>query len=115
MILLLLEDDLRVARGIVRVTGTLGHQALHAVDLAGAKAALAAHHVDVVIADLWLAKGESGLDFLHWARDHHSTAKRVLTSGALPPQDPADPPVHEAFLPKPFGRMELSLLLGDRS
>jgi len=109
--LLLLEDDERVARGIGRITATLGHEAVHSPTVTGAKQALQTEHFDLIIADLGLENGESGLDFLNWARAEFPHVRRVLTSGAMQPAEyPVEPPL-QLFLHKPFGKTELAEIL----
>lgn len=112
MRMLLLEDDERVARGILRITTTLGHEAVHARKVEEAKNALRTRSFAVIFADLGLAEGESGIDLLRWARGAFPEVRRVLTSGAVRPRDFEIQPPMQLFLPKPFGRTELALVLG---
>ncbi len=113
MRMLLLEDDERVARGVVRITTTLGHEAVHTKTVQEAQTALRAHVFDLILADLGLGSGESGIDLLAWARKECPQVRRVLTSGALRPTDYALEPPQQSFLHKPFGRKELVELLGE--
>jgi hypothetical protein len=113
--MLLLEDDDRVARGIVRITATLGHEAVHTRNIDDAKSALQAQSFGLILADLGLGNGESGIDLLRWARSSVPEVRRVLTSGAIKPADyPIDPPM-QVFLHKPFGRSELANVLAGRA
>jgi DNA-binding NarL/FixJ family response regulator len=73
--------------------------------------ASASRDVDIVIADLALEGQESGVDLLHWLREHRPDVRRVLTSGSTRPQVTIDSP-EQAFLSKPFGRLELAEILG---
>jgi DNA-binding response OmpR family regulator len=111
MRLLLLEDDERVARGVVRIAEALGHFAVHARSVPEAKGALQSQAFDIVISDLGLEGGESGLDLLNWARFEYPEIRRVLTSGAIFPADYTVDPPRQEFLHKPFGRAELTALL----
>lgn len=113
MKVLLLEDDDRVARGILRLVTTLGHEPLHARRLDEAKSALAAGDVALVLADEGLGEGESGIDLLEWARRNHPGIRRVLTSGASPPPGFQVVPREQTFLLKPFGKTELAQLIAS--
>jgi DNA-binding response OmpR family regulator len=111
MRLLVLEDDEVVARGVVRLAGVLGHRATCARNLDEAKSSFLAQPFDLVLADFGLREGESGLDFLAWVKDAAPQVIRVLTSGAQTAIDANAQTLVQRFLPKPFGRAELLLLL----
>lgn len=111
MRMLLLEDDDRVARGIVRITTAMGHEAVWVRSIIESKRALSEQSFDVILADVGLDDGESGLDLLDFARNAFPNIRRALTSGAIhPPDFIVDPPM-QVFLGKPFGRAELAELL----
>jgi DNA-binding response OmpR family regulator len=107
MRMMLLEDDDRVARGIVRITVALGHEAVHCRTIDCAKRAMQEQPFDLILADLGLGQGECGLDLLHWARERFPGVRRVLASGAVYPTGFAIEPPMQVFLRKPFGRAEL--------
>jgi DNA-binding NarL/FixJ family response regulator len=114
MKVVILEDHDLVAAGLQRVLRNLGHEGLHMRRVLEAQAALQTHQeVDVVIADLGLGFGESGLEFLSWLRQHFPSVRRILTSALGRPDDFPDEPPLQLFLQKPFGRSELAALLNE--
>jgi DNA-binding response OmpR family regulator len=115
MRMLLLEDDERVARGIVRITLALGHEAVWTRTLAESRKVLQELPIDVILADVGLDEGESGLDLLDHARTTYPHIRRALTSGAIRPAGFVVNPPTQVFLNKPFGRAELVTLLQDNT
>lgn len=115
MKMLLLEDDEKVARAIARIVTLLGHELVHVSNVRDAREAMQSGDVSLVVADLGLEAGESGLEFMSWVGEHHPTVRRVLTSGAAQPRGFVSVPPLQLFLTKPFGRKELTELLGSPS
>src|SRR4051794_18640580 len=118
MKILVLEDEEIVARGLLRTLRYLGVQGVHAQTISSARELLSADSsgFDAIIADVGLSDGESGINFIIWARQHYREVRRIAISGAseYPPEVRRSPP-HEMFLPKPIGRKELEELFASWS
>ena len=105
--MLLVEDELQLARLLVRLLDALGADAVHAIS--GAEALLhAAEPFDLVLLDLTLpdVDGHSVRRSLH---DAGLSARYVLVSGGLTPDDEraAVSSGFDAALPKPVGPEDL--------
>ncbi len=111
MKVMFLEDDERVARGLVRLVSAMGHEAVHVRTVEEGVAQLKGAGFDVVVADLGLTQGQTGLDLLKWVAQECPDVRRVLTSGAVRPSGFVEDPPRQIFLNKPFGRLELNRLL----
>lgn len=116
MRVLVLEPDTLVARGLARTLALLGHEARCPTTAAEARAALEADPVvDVIFAAQHLAPGAHGTEFLRWAAARLPGARRVLMSAFPCPPDFVEQPGVQLFRAKPFGRLELEVLLSPRS
>lgn len=111
MQILMLDDDERLGRSVSRLLRRFGHQPRHVRTITEARLAVADLLPDVVIADLGLAKGEQGIDFIQWIAVAHPAVRRVLSSGTRPPANFDNDPPRQVFLPKPFDAAELSKAL----
>ena len=101
MRVLLIEDDALVRRTLAE---TLAEEGIEVDGLANAEDALvllgAGQVPDVLVADIDLGAGLSGLDLASIARERHPAAEVVLISGTAP--DPGLLGCRERFLRKPF-------------
>jgi CheY-like chemotaxis protein len=109
MRVLLIDDDALVRQMLAE---TLAEEGIEVDGLASAEDALvllAAGPVpDVLVADIHLGAGLSGLDLASAARERHPEVEVVLISGTQ--SDPGQRPLgrRERFLPKPFEPMALA-------
>jgi DNA-binding NtrC family response regulator len=108
--MLLVEDDDRVSRSLVRVASTLGIEIVPTRTLEEARKALETGDFVAVVADLALEAKESGAELLEWLRVNHPRIARVLVSGLPAPENFATAMPMQQFLQKPFGRDELEVL-----
>ena len=108
----MVDDHEVIVRTIGRLFRVLGHEAVVVQTSALGRDAVEQLRPDVVIVDLRLQEGESGVDFLAWVAANHPEVRRVLTSGAAMPEDFVVEPGRQVFLPKPFGAAEVKLALG---
>jgi DNA-binding NtrC family response regulator len=110
MRVLLIDDDALVRQTLA---DTLADEGIEVDGLANAEDALvllgAGQVPDVLVADIDLGAGLSGLDLAGIARERHPAVEVVLISGASPgrPGQPALGP-HERFLRKPFAPSALA-------
>jgi DNA-binding NtrC family response regulator len=109
MRVLLIDDDPMVRQTLA---DTLADEGIEVDGLANAEDALvllgAGQVPDVLVADIDLGAGLSGLDLAGIARERHPAVEVVLISGASPgPGQPA-PGRHERFLRKPFAPAALA-------
>ena len=109
MRVLLIEDDALVRQTLAE---TLADEGIEVDGLGNAEDALillAAGQVpDVLVADIDLGAGLSGLDLASIARERHSRVEVVLFSGSQP--DPGQRPLgrRERFVRKPFAPAALA-------
>ena len=109
MRVLLIDDDALVRQTLA---DTLAEEGIEADGLACAEDALvllrAGQVPDVLVADIDLGPGLSGLDLAAIARERHPAAEVVLISGSAP--DPGQPALgrRERFLRKPFAPAALA-------
>jgi len=103
MRVLLIDDDALV-RGTL--AETLAAEGIEVDGLANAEDALvllgAGQVPDVLVADIDLGPGLSGLDLVSIARERHPAVEVVLISGMVPAPDGHAVGRHERFLSKPF-------------
>jgi signal transduction histidine kinase len=109
---LLVEDDREVATLTRELLASLGFAVTHA---AGAEAALDAlvnaHQIDVVLSDIMMPGGVSGLQLAREIRNRHPRLPIILTTGYVEAAaDLKDGEFH--LLPKPFGLETLADALG---
>ncbi len=103
----MVDDHEIIVRTVGRLFRVLGHEAIVVLTSAEGRDAVERLRPDVVIVDLRLQNGESGIDFLTWLAAHHPQIRRVLTSGASMPEGFVIEPGRQTFLPKPFGAAEV--------
>lgn len=116
MRILVVEDNILVADGLVRILAHLGHEPHKAMTLVEARTILdKLGSVEAAMVDAGLRAGDHGLDFVKWLKTHHSTTRRILISGLDRPIDFIDELPIQCFLKKPFGRKELEQLFGAPS
>ncbi len=113
MKILFLEDDLRVASGVVRLVKNMGHEMIHARNISEATAAVKAGGIEAVLTDLGLPNDESGIDFVHWVATEYPAMPRVLTSGGSKPSNYVVSPPYQLFMYKPFGRQDLQQMFDE--
>lgn len=106
---LVIDDNQSVAKATVMYLKSRGIEAFPVFAPDEAIRMLASDSYDVVISDLEMKHSLTGLDVLAAAKEYQPTAKRVLTSGAMKP-DELDPEV--PFLPKPASIGEIDLAIG---
>jgi CheY-like chemotaxis protein len=104
MRVLLIDDDPLVRQTLA---DTLADEGIEVDGLANAEDALvllgAGQVPDVLVADIDLGSGLSGLDLAAIARERHPAVEVVLISGKPPPgPGQPQPASHERFLQKPF-------------
>jgi signal transduction histidine kinase/CheY-like chemotaxis protein len=109
---LLVEDDREVATLTRELLASLGFVVTHA---AGAEAALdalaSAHQIDVVLSDIMMPGGVSGLQLAREIRNRHPRLPIILTTGYVEAAaDLKDGEFH--LLPKPFSLETLADALG---
>jgi two-component system, response regulator PdtaR len=113
MRVLIVEDEPIIAMHLAMLVAELGHEVCAtAASAAGAIASATAHNPDVILMDIRLAQGSSGIDA---ARDLHAQqARRCIflsanldapTRAALQPYEPID------FVGKPILRIALQRAL----
>ncbi len=107
MRVLLIDDDALVRQTLA---DTLAAEGIEVDGLANAEDALvllgAGQVPDVLVADIDLGPGLSGLDLAHIARARHPAAEVVLISGTA--LDPCHLGCRERFLRKPFAPTALA-------
>ncbi|MEM9725592.1 MAG: PAS domain-containing protein [Pseudomonadota bacterium] len=108
---LVVDDQPEVGRALMEAAAMLGHQARAARDIASAMEALAELHAEdaedtpLLLADIALAGGESGLDLATRAQRAHPALRVVFVTGKPTPQTLAQGAI---VLLKPVGLAELS-------
>ena len=109
MRVLLIDDDPLVRQ---LLADTLADEGIEVDGLANAEDALvllgAGQVPDVLVADIDLGPGLSGLDLAGIARERHPAVEVVLISGTAPPPGRVSPDRHERFLQKPFAPAALA-------
>ena len=109
---LVAEDDPRVRRLTLRRLVSLGYRAVEAADGPEALGLLAdGSRVDLLLTDLTMPGGMSGLDLLARARELRPGLPVVLTSGYAGPEDLRHLPHGTGWLPKPHTTPELARAL----
>ena len=109
---LVAEDDPRVRRLVLRRLAFLGYQVLEAVDGPEALRLLGnVTGVDLLLTDLTMPGGMSGLDLLRHARELRPGLPAVLTSGDAGPDGLRDLPHGTGWLPKPYAAPDLARAL----
>lgn len=115
MIVLVLDDDRPVARGVTRLLVTFPGVVSHAAGtLVEGRALVIDLQPDVVVVDLGMLRGEvgAGAPFLEWLQSAGRPGGRVvLSSGGARPAAFVTDPSH-VWLPKPYGRPKLAAAIG---
>ncbi len=96
---LVVEDDVTLAKVLTYFIAERGHQCVVVRDVASALSALLAGAFDVVVSDKCVRDG-SGIDVLRCAQQKWSSARRILISGSEPEQ--SDQSLSHEYLEKPF-------------
>jgi DNA-binding NtrC family response regulator len=109
MRVLLIDDDALV-RGLLM--DTLAEESIEVGGVANAEGALvllgAGQVPDVLVTDIDLGAGLSGLDLASIAQERHTAVEVVLISGTSPAPGRASLERHERFLRKPFAPAALA-------
>lgn len=108
--ILFVEDEPELRLLIGDTLQDLGHQVQLAVDALEATRFLAQAAYDVVISDVTMPGGVSGIELAELVRDSYPASKVILVSGHARMQLPPIPPSVE-FLPKPYRMSQLLALL----
>jgi diguanylate cyclase (GGDEF)-like protein len=113
--ILVVEDEPGVRRLVGEALGRAGHRVREAGDLSYARALLAAQPVDLVLADITLGAGGSGIELLDELAPRAPELAVVMMTGTTDPQTAINCLRQGAFdyLLKPFSNGEL-LALVDR-
>jgi DNA-binding NtrC family response regulator len=82
MRILLVEDDLMLARSICSLLEESGAEIIHKADAASAKAALAEGEFALVVSDYTLGQGENGDAVLIAAKTQQPLTRRLMMSGS---------------------------------
>jgi CheY-like chemotaxis protein len=104
------EDDLRLLVG--EALRMVGHDVVAVADGPQAVAALQAEHFDVVVSDVSMPNGMTGIELAGHAAKLQPHARVVLASGFARAQLPSLPG-HVSFLPKPYRIPQLLTLLQE--
>lgn len=106
MRVMLIEDDALVRAAVLEALDAEGMEVSGLASAEDALILLGAGQVpDVLVADVHLGQGLSGLDLVAIARERHPDLEAVLISGQSPPPGRA---AHLRFLHKPFEPEALS-------
>ncbi|MGE3229844.1 MAG: ATP-binding protein, partial [Hyphomicrobium sp.] len=120
-IVLVVEDNDEVRELTLERVEGLGYVVLEARSgLAAQRILESGTHVDVVLSDIVMPGGMSGIDLARWMRVHTPHVRMVLTSGfaaelaSETTRDIAGQPIlHQPILHKPYQRAELAMALHD--
>jgi DNA-binding NtrC family response regulator len=82
MRVLVVEDDVALAKSMVGLLEETGAVVVHAVDAAGAEAALAGEGFGLVVSDYSLGPGPKGDEVLKAAKALQPGARRIMMSGS---------------------------------
>ncbi|OOG59691.1 response regulator [Rhodanobacter sp. C03] len=106
-VVLIVDDDFCVRESIqLLLSSQASAQVLSADGFTQACDFLAAHHIDVLIADVLLAGLKSGIDLAHIAEQMQPNAAILIVS-ADARNEMANFPARAIFLQKPFGSEKL--------
>ena len=111
---LIVEDEYRVALAMAKIVRGLGYTTLIAKNIDAAKATIQKHQheVSIVIADYGMRGPETGLDFLAWLEQQDVQPVRILVSGMNLDPDALGIYDHcHYFLEKPFNLQKLQDVL----
>lgn len=113
-IVLIVEDEYRVALAMAKIVRGLGYMTLIAKNIDAAKVMIQKHQHDIhiVIADYGMRGPETGLDFLKWFKTQLFQPIRILVSGMKLDTEALDIYEHcHYFLEKPFNLQKLQDVL----
>ncbi len=113
---LLVEDDPGIREAVREMLRDLGHTVIEAEDAGEALALAEVPGIDLVLSDIRLAGGRTGLDLAQALQDRGMSEIGLMTS--LPPGDALRQRAQALGLPvlsKPFGPAELTALLARRT
>lgn len=114
--ILLLEDELRVAKALGQILCSFGYRVKIARDVPQAKEIFLheARNFQIFIADYGMRGLEDGLSFLAWIKEQHPQSRRILISGLPLEHIQDDISAHcHAFLAKPFDAHTLKQCLNE--
>ncbi len=114
--ILVVEDEEEVRKLTVTLLEGLGYQVVDFADARGARAALASGvKVDLILADVVLPGGISGVDFVYQVGLEQPGIKVIFMSGYAAESGRISPLLESgyAFLGKPFQRRQLAELVRD--
>ena len=109
---LLVEDERGLREVIAEALADFGHEPTVAENGVQAIRHLAEQEFDVVITDISMPEGVSGIDLVEHIRAANLPSKVILVSGHARAQLPALPE-HTAFLAKPYRINQLLALLHE--
>jgi len=112
-LVLLVEDSPEIRQNVREMLIELGHTVIEAETADEAERLAEIPGIDLVLSDITLAGGRTGLDLVEALAARGIAAEARLMS-SLPPGDAlrAAAEARAALLPKPFGRAELAAFLG---
>jgi|SRR6185436_7580790 len=112
VVILVVDDEPSVCRLIEQILKTAGHcvYTAHTVDKAVAIADMLGHELDILICDIFLQNGTSGVEVVRRVQPLCPQASVILISGDFFPDD--DTPFklgnhHHLVLAKPFSKAQL--------
>ncbi len=115
-VVLIIEDNPSVRAMVSRTVRDLGYVTLEAEDVKAARLVLnSGKQVDIVLSDIVLPGGTSGLDFVPEIQRNYANTGVVLMSG-YPAEDQANghsSTTKHAFLRKPFRKIDLAIALDN--
>ena len=80
--LLLVEDDVRYLTHLISQLNKFGYQHLTSADSAAqAKEQLSKHHFDVIVADMWMEREDSGFDVIDEVNKHALSSIVIILTG----------------------------------
>lgn len=109
---LVVEDESGLREVVAEALADFGHSATVASDGVQAIHQLSEQEFDVVISDISMPGGVSGIDLAEYILAANSSTKVVLVSGHARAQLP-DLPEHTTFLPKPYRIGQILALLKE--
>lgn len=114
--ILVVDDDVDVRQLTVSLLQRAGHTTLEASNGEAALAALQENsHVDLLLSDMLLGTGPSGLELIHKAEAQYPGMAVILMSGYVDPTAVGgiDGDLHVPLLRKPFRRQELETIVSE--
>jgi CheY-like chemotaxis protein len=109
---LVVEDNPRVRRTVLRQLHELGYRSSECESAAAALAVLQRQRIDLLFTDIVMPGGLDGVGLAHLAGERWPTLKIVLTSGF--PRDRLDTNGDPRLLSKPYSKQELASVPAER-